>query len=103
MSLVLLVPSCFLVHPMVDHMGCGLSQGPSQGDPSTEDTLKRETLPRGRPLLEVNPPPKKWDQTGSARYRSGMVNSKSFVGKVLLRTKWNFELTVHFKHEMLGK
>ena len=36
-------------------------------------------------------------------YRSGTVNSKSFVGKVLLRIKWKFELTVHFKHEMLGK
>ena len=36
-------------------------------------------------------------------YGSGMVNSKSFVGKVLLRIKWKFELTVHFKHEMLGK
>ena len=37
------------------------------------------------------------------RYRLGMVNSKSFVGKILLRIKWKFELTVHFKHEMLGK
>ena len=27
----------------------------------------------------------------------------SFVSKVLLRIKWKFELTVHFKHEMLGK
>ena len=36
-------------------------------------------------------------------YRSGKVNSKSFVSKVLLRIKWNFELTVYFKHEMLGK
>ena len=26
-------------------------------------------------------------------YRSGMVNSKSFVGKVLLQIKWKFELT----------
>ena len=26
------------------------------------------------------------------KYRSGMVNSKSFVGKVLLRIKWKFEL-----------
>ena len=25
-------------------------------------------------------------------YRSGTVNSKSFVGKVLLRVKWKFEL-----------
>ena len=30
------------------------------------------------------------------RNRSGTVNSKSFVGKDLLRIKWNFELTVHF-------
>ena len=36
-------------------------------------------------------------------YRSGTINSKSFVSKVLLRIKWKFELTVHFKHEMLGK
>ena len=36
-------------------------------------------------------------------YRSGTVNSKSFVGKVLLQIKWKFELTVHFKHGMLGK
>ena len=27
------------------------------------------------------------------RYRLGTVNSKSFVGKVLLRIKWEFELT----------
>ena len=27
-----------------------------------------------------------------ADYRSGTVNSKSFVGKVLLRIKWKFEL-----------
>ena len=30
----------------------------------------------------------------SGHYRSGTVNSKSFVGKDLLRIKWNFELTV---------
>ena len=29
----------------------------------------------------------------SFKYRSGTVNSKSFVGKVLLRIKWKFELT----------
>ena len=29
----------------------------------------------------------------STDYRSGTVNSKSFVGKVLLRIKWKFELT----------
>ena len=31
------------------------------------------------------------------------VNSKSFVSKVLLRIKWKFELTVHFKPEMIEK
>ena len=30
-------------------------------------------------------------------YRSGTVNSKLFVGMVLLRNKWKFELTVYFK------
>ena len=30
--------------------------------------------------------------TGLIYYRSGTVNSKSFVGKVLLRIKWKFEL-----------
>ena len=30
--------------------------------------------------------------TISTTYRSGTVNSKSFVGKVLLRIKWKFEL-----------
>ena len=28
----------------------------------------------------------------TSEYRSGTVNSKSFVGKVLLRIKWKFEL-----------
>ena len=36
-------------------------------------------------------------------YRSGTVNSKSFVGKVMLRIKWKFELTLHIKHEMIEK
>ena len=36
-------------------------------------------------------------------YRSGMVNSKSFIGKVLLQIKWKFELTVNFKHDIIGK
>ena len=39
----------------------------------------------------------------SLTYRLGTVNSKSFVGKVLLQIKWKFELTVYFKHGMLGK
>ena len=29
---------------------------------------------------------------GVCKYRSGMVNSKSFIAKVLLRIKWKFEL-----------
>ena len=36
-------------------------------------------------------------------YRSGTVNSKSFVGKVFLRKKWKYEVTMHFKHAMIGK
>ena len=36
-------------------------------------------------------------------YRSGTVNSKSFVGKVFHWIKWKYELTVHFKLEMIGK
>ena len=36
-------------------------------------------------------------------YRSGMVNSKSFVGKDFLRNKGKYKLTMHFKHEMIGK
>ena len=36
-------------------------------------------------------------------YRSGMVNSKSFIGKVLLRIKWKFELTVYFNEEIVGQ
>ena len=43
-----------------------------------------------------------WIHTIST-YRPGTVNSKSFVGQVLLRIKWKFELTVHFKHEMIRK
>ena len=39
----------------------------------------------------------------SCLYRLGTVNSKSFVGKVLLRIKWKFKLTVYFKHGILGK
>ena len=42
-------------------------------------------------------------RTNMWMYRSGTVNSKSFVSKVLLPIKWKFELTVYFKHEILGK
>ena len=37
------------------------------------------------PLLQLQ-------QCERVHYRSGTVNSKSFVGKVLLRIKWKFEL-----------
>ena len=37
-------------------------------------------------MIEIQPPLQ-------IVYRSGTVNSKSFVGKVLLRIKWKFELT----------
>ena len=36
-------------------------------------------------------------------YRLGTVNSKSFVGKHFLQNKWKYELTMYFKHEMIGK
>ena len=36
---------------------------------------------------------------GNGNYRLGPVNSKSFVGKVLLRIKWKFEL----RHESFVK
>ena len=36
-------------------------------------------------------------------HRLGTVNSKSFVGKDFLRIKWKYELTMHFKHEMIRK
>ena len=42
-------------------------------------------------------------QSSKACYRSGTFNSKSFVGKDFLRIKWKYELTVQFKHEIIGK
>ena len=48
------------------------------------------------------PPRPRRSATGSS-YRSDTVNSKSFVGKDFLRNKWKYELTVHFKHEIMGK
>ena len=33
------------------------------------------------------------EMAGKRKYRSGTVNSKSFVGKVFLRIKQKFELT----------
>ena len=55
------------------------------GDGRTENTGE----PRGNQTT--------WDTPTGKRfilfeYRSGTVNSKSFVGKVLLRIKWKFEL-----------
>ena len=37
------------------------------------------------------------------KYRLGTVNWKSFVGKDFLWIKLKYELTVHFKHEMIAK
>ena len=34
---------------------------------------------------------------------SGYNNSKSLVNNDFLRNKWKYELTVHFKHEIIGK
>ena len=34
-----------------------------------------------------------WVTLFNLLYRSGTVNSKSFIGKVLLKIKWKFELT----------
>ena len=36
-------------------------------------------------------------------YKSGTVNSKSFVSKDFLQNKWKYQLTMHFKYEMIGK
>ena len=68
------------------------------------------SVPEG--VVGLYPPPGPYAPQGHAspsqqscniNYRSGTVNSKSFVGKVLLRIKWKFELTVYFKHGILGK
>ena len=42
------------------------------------------------PSLNLNPSPAV--EISHYTYRSETVNSKSFVGKVLLRIKWKFEL-----------
>ena len=31
------------------------------------------------------------------------IIKQSFIGKLLLRIKWKFELTLYFKHGILGK
>ena len=36
-------------------------------------------------------------------YRSGTVNSNSFISKDFLRINWEYELTVHFKHEIIHR
>ena len=36
-------------------------------------------------------------------YRSGTVNLQSFIGKDFHRNKWKYELTMNFRHEMIGK
>ena len=37
--------------------------------------------------------------TNNSNYRLGMVNSKSFVSKVLLQIKWKFELNSNLEFE----
>ena len=48
-------------------------------------------------IFQMTNPSKVWvsgfQVSMKTEYRSGMVNSKSFVGKVLLRIKWKFQLT----------
>ena len=55
--------------------------------------------------LEVNPSLKVPCEVvcSFTSYRSYTANSKSFVGKDFLQKKWKFELTMNFKHEMIGK
>ena len=55
--------------------------------------------------LEINPSLKVSCEVDSSftSYRSGTVNLKSFVGKDFLQIKWKYELTMHFKHGMIGK
>ena len=50
------------------------------------------------PFVKVPSPPPVIDITGRKR----LIRSHSSA-IFLLRIKWKFELTVHFKHEMLGK
>ena len=89
--------------------------------PSWKETPRRRTpppvvRPRPLPVDRQTPVPTLSSQTLFAGgkiqvcvslyvcvYRLEMVNSKSFVSKILLWIKWKFELTVHFKHEMLAK
>ena len=44
-----------------------------------------------------------WLPLGVSQYRSGAVNSKSFVSNDFLRNKSKYELTINFKHEMIRK
>ena len=61
--------------------------------------LARQTLHVQKCLIDTNINYNSQNLT----YRSRTVNSKSFIGKVLLRIKWKFELTMYFKHEILGQ
>ena len=68
----------------------------------THNILKQENIPVGcvqptcLPYLYSRP------RLGVSQFRSGTVNSKSFVSKDFLRNKSKYELTIHFKHEMIG-
>ena len=105
-----------------DHLTLLLGNNPLQcdwkicwiKDGEREEWINLSKGSYGKPYC-ANFPDVPWDSitafcsvTGKASsfilyYRLGTVNSKSFVGKVLLQIKWKFELTVNFKHEILGK
>ena len=53
-----------------------------------ENIMKNPWRPKGPCSLG----PVKISHEKDGRYRSGTVNSKSFVGKVLLQIKWKFKL-----------
>ena len=65
--------------------------------------LKQESIPVGCVQPTRLPYLFWWLPLGVSPYRSGPVNSKSFVSKDFLRNKSKYELTIHFKHKMIGK
>ena len=84
---------------------------PEQKPPGADNPPRADTPHEPTPPWEQTPPNSAcWQIWATSRryasywnayllYRSGMVNSKSFVGKVLLRIKWKFESTVYLHME----
>ena len=95
--------------PVILPSGKHLSWSDTSPSPPRQTPLPWQTPPPGQtlPPTEMATAADSTHPTGmhSCCYRLGTVYSKSFVGKVLLRIKWKFELTVHFKHvrEMIEK